>query len=117
LTEEPDSGRRISNMTTENPTNPSPTAPAVDPDAVAKKVTAGLRPAVRELRKEVEELRKHVEGQVAANPGATLSQDMLDRLHDVYENTGDEELGEILDEICDDPDCQDGDEDDEEEEG
>ena len=95
-------------METENPTkeNAPPAAPALDLDALAKKVTASLRPAVREM------VKKQVAGKAAANPGATLSEDALDKLHTVYEETGNEELGKILDEVCTDPDCQDGDDED-----
>jgi hypothetical protein len=83
----------------------NPGAPAVDLDALAKKVTASLRPAVREM------VKKQVAGKPATkNPGAALSDNQLERLHRAYEETENEEIAKILDEVCNDPGCLDEDE-------
>ncbi len=44
----------------------------------------------------------------AASP-VELSPEAIERLHELYEETGDACLGEVLDEVCDDPSCDSGD--------
>ncbi len=73
---------------------------AVDLEALESRVTARVLAGLRESRP-------------AANPRAAkpteapvgLSPEAIEELHDLYEETGDERLRDVLDEVCQDPDC------------
>ena len=66
--------------------------------------TQGLADEVLELRREVRALGERLEAQT--NP--PLSDAAIRRLHDAYRATGDPDLGKVLDELCDDPECDEG---------
>jgi len=88
-------------MTTESKQNEPAAAHALNPDALAKKIAKSLRPTMRQM------VKQQIGEEAVANPGTELSKDALDTLHRVYRQTGDEGLGQILDEMCDDPECED----------
>jgi len=93
----------------EEPKSPPQQNPPVDVKALAKE----LRPIIkRDVGETV--TRELAKQQAAANPDEVkLTERQLARLHEIHAATGDDDLGELLDELCE--NCQD--EDDDEEEG
>jgi hypothetical protein len=74
-----------------------------------KRKAQGLEDEVLELRNEVRALGEQLEAK--ANP--PLSEAAMRRLHNAYRATGDPDLAKVLDELCDDPECEDGTDEDE----
>jgi len=67
---------------------------------------AGLTEQVNALAKEVARLRKQRKSAANPWPSRPLSAEAIETLHKLYQETGDEALARVLDEVCDDPGCE-----------